>query len=184
MATYFVDLDGTTFSDGTNIPLPNAMERLRDLRGAGHQVVFTTKRADVEGARKVLEENGLGASLVLSGLTSPRIVINDHGAKAINHPTDAPWDDVDKEGGGGGRVLTCVYCGHQYPQGTPPWGSRVLTDHIKTCEKHPLRQAEATINTLRSLLYRVMSETTILEGSTIKEEVKNKLGQLELPESE
>ena len=51
-----------------------------------------------------------------------------------------------------GRVLTCVYCGHEYPQETPAWGNNVLTEHIKVCEKHPMRQAEATIITLRSAL--------------------------------
>lgn len=51
-----------------------------------------------------------------------------------------------------GRVLTCVYCGMQYPQDTPAWGSDVLTEHIKICPKHPMRQAEATIEKLRSAL--------------------------------
>ncbi len=37
-------------------------------------------------------------------------------------------------------VLTCVYCGHEYPQDTPTWGSKVLTDHIEQCDKHPMRQ--------------------------------------------
>jgi hypothetical protein len=50
------------------------------------------------------------------------------------------------------RVLTCVYCGQAYPQDTPAWGSQVLTDHIKVCPKHPMRQAEATIAKLRSAL--------------------------------
>ena len=48
--------------------------------------------------------------------------------------------------------LTCVYCGMAYPEGTPPYGSQVLTDHIKVCEKHPLRAAEATIAKLRAAL--------------------------------
>lgn len=51
-----------------------------------------------------------------------------------------------------GRVLTCVYCGMAYPQDTPTWGSQVLTDHIKVCEKHPLRQAEQKIEKLRKAL--------------------------------
>ena len=51
-----------------------------------------------------------------------------------------------------GRILTCVYCGQQYPQDTPAWGDKILTDHIKVCEKHPLRKAEAKINTLRQAL--------------------------------
>ena len=37
------------------------------------------------------------------------------------------------------RTLTCVYCGHAYPPGTPAHGSPVLTAHIAACEKHPLR---------------------------------------------
>ncbi len=50
------------------------------------------------------------------------------------------------------NVLTCVYCGHQYPEGTPPHGSQILTDHIKVCEKHPLREAEQKIEILRKAL--------------------------------
>lgn len=50
------------------------------------------------------------------------------------------------------RVLTCVYCGHEYPQTTPAWGSDVLTEHIRVCPKHPLRKAEADIALLRGAL--------------------------------
>ena len=38
------------------------------------------------------------------------------------------------------NTLTCVYCGMAYPEGTPPHSSKVLTDHIKGCEKHPMRK--------------------------------------------
>ena len=51
-----------------------------------------------------------------------------------------------------GRILTCVYCGQEYPQGSPSWGDKVLTDHIKVCPKHPMRKAEETIAKLRSAL--------------------------------
>lgn len=54
------------------------------------------------------------------------------------------------------NTLTCVYCGMTYPEGTPPHGSQILTDHIKVCEKHPLRAAEATIAKLRSALARMV----------------------------
>lgn len=27
-----------------------------------------------------------------------------------------------------------------YPEGTPPHGSKILTDHIKVCEKHPMQK--------------------------------------------
>ncbi|MDR3446006.1 hypothetical protein [Dyella sp.] len=52
----------------------------------------------------------------------------------------------------GSIVLTCVYCGTEYAQGTASHGSQVLTDHIRTCLKHPLRRAEAHIASLRSAL--------------------------------
>ncbi len=36
------------------------------------------------------------------------------------------------------RILTCVYCGHQYQDGTPAAKHAALTEHIQTCEQHPL----------------------------------------------
>jgi hypothetical protein len=60
----------------------------------------------------------------------------------------------------GYSVLTCVYCGSEYPQGTPSWDSQVLTDHIRVCEKHPLRQAEAKIRKLRSALIALVGAET------------------------
>ncbi len=58
------------------------------------------------------------------------------------------------------NTLTCVYCGMAYPEGTPPHGSQVLTDHIKACEKHPMRQAEATIKKLRAALAGLIGAST------------------------
>ena len=49
-------------------------------------------------------------------------------------------------------MLTCVYCGHEYPQETPACGNEVLTEHIKVCPKHPMRKAEADIALLRGAL--------------------------------
>jgi len=60
-----------------------------------------------------------------------------------------------------GRVLTCVYCGHEYPQDTPAWGNEILTEHIKVCEKHPMRKAEKHIEKLRKALIGLIGvETT------------------------
>lgn len=53
---------------------------------------------------------------------------------------------------GEGRILTCVYCGMQYPQDTPAWGDKILTDHIKVCEKHPMRKMEADYQKVRTAL--------------------------------
>lgn len=41
-----------------------------------------------------------------------------------------------------GRIVTCVYCGQEYPDGTHTSGATVLTEHIKVCEKHPMRDLE------------------------------------------
>lgn len=59
-----------------------------------------------------------------------------------------------------GRILTCVYCGHEYPQDTPAHGSDVLTEHIKVCEKHPMRKAESDISLLRSALVGLIGADT------------------------
>ena len=63
------------------------------------------------------------------------------------------------------KTLTCVYCGMAYPEGTPPHGAQILTEHIKVCEKHPMRKAEATILKLR----KVLSD---LIGASTKEELE------------
>lgn len=36
------------------------------------------------------------------------------------------------------NILTCVYCSQEYPEGTPASKAKILTDHIKVCEKHPM----------------------------------------------
>ena len=66
-----------------------------------------------------------------------------------------------------GRVLTCVYCGMAYPQDIPAWGSQVLTDHIKVCEKHPMRKLEAQKALLRKALIG------LLGGAESKMELDN-----------
>ncbi len=58
------------------------------------------------------------------------------------------------------NTLTCVYCGMAYPEGTPPHGAQILTDHIKICEKHPMRKAEDTISKLRNALSGLIGATT------------------------
>lgn len=58
------------------------------------------------------------------------------------------------------NILTCVYCGMAYPEGTPPHGSKVLTDHIRICEKHPMRKVESQLQTLRSALEGLIGANT------------------------
>jgi hypothetical protein len=70
------------------------------------------------------------------------------------------------------RVLTCVYCGMEYPQDTPAWGSEVLTEHIKVCEKHPMRKAEADIAKLRKALVGMVGVETEEELKLIEATVR------------
>lgn len=35
-------------------------------------------------------------------------------------------------------IITCVYCGHEYPIGTPTAKAKLLTEHIAQCSKHPM----------------------------------------------
>jgi len=48
------------------------------------------------------------------------------------------------------RVLTCVYCGHEYPPGTPASNHAALSAHIKKCPQHPLAQALARVAELEA----------------------------------
>lgn len=57
-------------------------------------------------------------------------------------------------------ILTCVYCGHAYPDGTPTAKHDLLTAHIKVCEKHPLRAAEERIERLKEALEGLLSAST------------------------
>lgn len=56
------------------------------------------------------------------------------------------------------RALTCVYCGHMYPPGTPPSNHEALEEHIKTCPSHPLSKALTDIEQLRASLEVVLEE--------------------------
>lgn len=43
------------------------------------------------------------------------------------------------------QTVTCVYCGHAYPPGTPASGSAALTEHIAQCPKHPMAAIRADL---------------------------------------
>lgn len=67
-----------------------------------------------------------------------------------------------------GRILTCVYCGHEYPQSTPASGSEILTEHIKVCERHPLRKAERDFAMLRAALVGLIGADSEQELRTME----------------
>ena len=54
-----------------------------------------------------------------------------------------------------GMYINCVYCGHQYPRGTPGVMQEILYEHIRKCQKHPLRKAEAKLAEEREKVKRL-----------------------------
>lgn len=45
-------------------------------------------------------------------------------------------------------AVTCVYCGHEYPDGTPTAKAEALTEHVKVCDKHPMKRVRAALAAL------------------------------------
>ena len=66
------------------------------------------------------------------------------------------------------KVITCVYCGQAYPEGTPTHGACILSEHIKVCEKHPLKFALEKIKKLREALFSFIGVSTYEEFIKIK----------------
>ena len=93
MAAYFVDLDGTVFLWGTETPLPGAIKQLSAWQTQGHELIFVTQRDRpwAEKALQALAGLGIRRPMILSDISSPRTMINDQGAFAVNHPINAPW---------------------------------------------------------------------------------------------
>lgn len=73
-----------------------------------------------------------------------------------------------------GTTLTCVYCGKAYPAGTPPHGEgeKVLTDHIKICERHPMRNLEVANQKLRTALEAFVGASTPGELNAMAEVIR------------
>lgn len=91
MAAYFLDIDGTTVFFGTDAPLPGAIEHLKSLLENGDQVIFTTQRGNADSFIEMLIEHGLGHLPVIVNVQSPRVIVNDAGAFAVNPETDQAW---------------------------------------------------------------------------------------------
>ena len=81
---------------GTETPLSGALEELTRFYKDGHQIVFTTQRKENDPsfnmeALRLFVKTHFPTAQILYDLTSPRIVFNDAGAIAIQHPKDKPW---------------------------------------------------------------------------------------------
>ena len=94
-------------------------------------------------------------------------------ALAPTHPAAA---SAERE-----AVVTCVYCGHAYPTGSPTHGAQLLKDHIAICEKHPMREVIAERDELGALLaavYRIdttMTEASMVAAAALAERVEKAL---------
>ena len=62
------------------------------------------------------------------------------------------------------RVVTCVYCGHEYPDGTPTSQDEKLTEHIKVCEKHPMRELESQLAAANDTINNLTGHIEHIEG--------------------
>jgi hypothetical protein len=49
------------------------------------------------------------------------------------------------------NVVTCAFCGKQYPTGTPVTKHALLTEHIFQCEKHPIQEIGKVLAEFMSL---------------------------------
>lgn len=102
----FVDIDGTLLHCSTEEPLPFVIEKLNAAYDKGYMIILTTMRggdSKLDGGDnypqipchltlKQLGEIGLKYHSIIWNCPSPRTVINDEGAKAINHPVDGSWE--------------------------------------------------------------------------------------------
>lgn len=110
MRLYLIDLDGTIFKHKSNDLLPGARELLDGIVANKDRIIFITRRGDLEfeghpiysekgareGIRKLSLPDGVIQEIIFNA-HSPRIVINDDGAFAFNHETNAEWtiEEID-----------------------------------------------------------------------------------------
>lgn len=94
MAALISDCDGTVFDWGTHHFLPGVYDRLKKWLADGNQIIFVTRREPDWPEAPALEtflQDAFPGCVVVFGVTSPRILINDEGVGAIKHPKNAPW---------------------------------------------------------------------------------------------
>ncbi len=106
MATYLLDFDGVFFRYGTMEPVEGAIEYVADLKSNGHRVIFLTARRrgendpphlTVEKTEQALARLGIEYDDIIEGVTSPRVLVNDEGALAIEHPRNTPLRRITSE---------------------------------------------------------------------------------------
>ena len=83
-------------------PNEGAIKKLRELRNEGHQIILTTLRKPgrndppeltIELTEQALKEQEIPYDHIVHSCSSPRVVINDEGSFAINHPCNTAWQE-------------------------------------------------------------------------------------------
>ena len=103
---YFFDIDGTLVKYHTNHWLPGARKHLKHVFNAGHQIFLLTARNDNwdegktwspqrtrDSILKDLDDDGV-RYVVLFGVRSPRVLVDDSEVKIIKRQTNQPWDNT------------------------------------------------------------------------------------------
>ena len=80
-------------------------------------------------------------------------------AEAAVERLEQEWQAIQNDE----RVLTCVYCGHEYPPGTPASNHAALTAHVAVCEQHPAAAFRARAEAAEARLCTVVEALTQAE---------------------
>ena len=103
MAAYFIDFDGVFFKYGTMFPTDNAVQTINKLFEQGNKIYFMTLRKyknnddealNLYNTEEVLRNLNVKYHGIIEDIPSPRIIINDEGAVAINHIRNASLKEI------------------------------------------------------------------------------------------
>ena len=104
--TLFIDIDGTIVDSNEN-PVPFAISKINECYDNGYTIIITTMRGDKFFDQKsrfckqktvmLLNSIELKYHSILWDVPSPRVIINDEGAIAINHKKDSSWENYNFE---------------------------------------------------------------------------------------
>lgn len=109
-----------------------------------------SERTPEERRRKVMHVCGPdgvapeGCEALIFGLERELDAAVDHARSLVDQRNAARrWAEETVKEPTENRVVTCVYCGHEYEGGTPVSQDERLTAHIEQCEKHPMAKLKA-----------------------------------------
>jgi histidinol phosphatase-like enzyme len=102
--TLFIDIDGTIISSESGEPLSQAVEKINKAHADGYLIILTTLRGawfapdsiySTTETLRLLKSIGLIYDHIIWDCPSPRKIINDDGAAAINHPRNSGWENYN-----------------------------------------------------------------------------------------